>query len=170
MAKNWVLVGTIGKPHGLQGWSKINSYTEPLINILSYQPWYLAAPDNTISNYPIQIKNYRIINGHLIIQFENCTTPEAAHLLTNHKIYIERQKLAPLPKQEYYWTDLEGLKVYTHNDTYLGIVQTLLATGANDVLIVEGEKRYLIPFLLNNTIKSIDLVQQKMIVDWDPNF
>jgi 16S rRNA processing protein RimM len=170
MRKNWLLVGSIGKPHGIKGWLKINSYTEPTTNILLYQPWHLTKSENNDSFHSIEIEDYQVYHQHLLVQFADCLTPEAARLLTHHKIYVERYKLAPLSETEYYWADLEGLKVYNDDNIYLGVVQTLLATGANDVLIVEGEKRYLIPFLLDNTIKSIDLEQQKMIVAWDANF
>ncbi|MES2998246.1 MAG: ribosome maturation factor RimM [Pseudomonadota bacterium] len=169
MTKNWVLVGSIGKPHGIKGWVKINSYTEPPTNILLYQPWYLSAYEKE-AFHPIEVQIHQIHDQRLVVKFENCQTPESARLLTNHKIYVERQKFSQLPHQEYYWTDLEGLKVYTCENIYLGVIQSLFPTGSNDVLIVEGEKKHLIPFLLDHTIKSIDLDQQIMIVDWDPNF
>ncbi len=167
--KNWVLVGSVGKPHGIKGWVKINSYTEPTSNILLYQPWYLTAPDKE-EPYQIEIQQQQIQDRRLLVQFENYQTPESARLLTNHKIYVERNRFSPLNSREYYWTDLEGLKVYNCENIYLGVINTLLATGSNDVLIVEGEKRVLIPFLLDQTIKSIDLDKQIMVVDWDPDF
>ena len=168
MQKKWVLVGSIGRLHGVKGWVKINSYTEPLSNILLYQPWYLIAADK--EPYTLEILYHQIHDQRLTVQFKNYPNPETARLLTNHKIHVDRQQFSPLAQQEYYWTDLEGLKVYTCENVYLGVVQTLLATGSNDVLIIEGKKRFLIPFLIDNTIKSIDLEQATMVVDWDPNF
>lgn len=168
MEKNWVLVGSVGKPHGIKGWIKINSYTEPMSNILLYQPWYLSASEK--APHAIEVRQHQLQGQHLVVQFENCRAPEEAHLLTNYKIYVKRKQFSALAHQEYYWTDLEGLNVYTCENMYLGIVQTLFATGSNDVLIIQGEKRHLIPFLLDNTIKSIDLEQKKMVVDWDPDF
>lgn len=168
MDKPWVLVGSVGKPYGVKGWIKINSYTEPLSNILHYRPWHLTTSDKGLS--PVEIQQYRINDQQLLVQFKDCQTPENARLLTNHEIYVDRAQFFPLTNQEYYWTDLKGLKVYTCENIYLGVVQTLFATGSNDVLIIEAEKRYLIPFLLGNTIKSIDLEQERLIVDWDPDF
>ncbi|KAF5272351.1 hypothetical protein FQR65_LT17436 [Abscondita terminalis] len=154
MTKKKVLVGTIGKPYGVKGWVKINSYTEPVSNILDYQPWYLEAPNKPFSQpNPIEIID-NCLHGQLILA-----------LLANY-----REKFFPLAEQEYYWTDLEGLKVYTCENTYLGIIQTIFATGANDVLVITDKKRHLVPFLLNQTIKSIDLENKTMIVDWDAEF
>jgi 16S rRNA processing protein RimM len=83
---------------------------------------------------------------------------------------VDRQKFFPLTEREYYWADLEGLKVYTCENIYLGIISAIFATGANDVLVITDKKRYLIPFLLDHTIKSIDLENKTMIVDWDAEF
>lgn len=172
MAKNWVLIGAIGKPYGIKGWVKINSYTEPTSNIFDYRPWYLAAPGKENSPILIEIINYHLNHGqHLIAQLADCQTPESASLLTNHKIYVERQTLSPLAEKEYYWVDLIGLKVYNQEKIYLGTVEAILATGSNDVLVVvDQKKRHLIPFLLERTIQSIDIGQKTMLVDWNSNF
>jgi 16S rRNA processing protein RimM len=50
------------------------------------------------------------------------------------------------------------------------VVDSLLETGANDVLIVQGDRERVIPFLQGQTIISVDLDAGKMIVDWDPEF
>lgn len=171
MTKKKVLVGTIGKPYGIKGWVKINSYTEPDGNIIDYRPWYLEAP-NKSSSPPILIEiiDCRFHGQQILALLANCATPESACLYTNYKIYVDRQKFFPLTEREYYWADLEGLKVYTCENIYLGIISAIFATGANDVLVITDKKRYLIPFLLDHTIKSIDLENKTMIVDWDAEF
>lgn len=171
MAKKKVLVGTIGKPYGVKGWVKINSYTEPVGNIIDYRPWYLEAP-NKSSSPPILIEiiDCRLHGQQILALLANCTAPESACFYTNYKIYVDREKFFPLTAREYYWTDLEGLKVYTCKNIYLGVIQAVFATGANDVLVITDTKRHLIPFLLDQTIKSIDLENKTMIVDWDAEF
>jgi 16S rRNA processing protein RimM len=50
-------------------------------------------------------------------------------------------------------------------------VSHLIATGANDVLIVrEGERERLIPFLVGQFVTSVDLEGGRLTVDWDPEF
>ncbi len=170
MTKKKVLVGIIGKPYGINGWVKINSYTEPFTNLIDYHPWYLEAPGNPSAHILIDIKKCRLHGQQLLALFENCTTPESARFYTNYKIYVERDKFFPLAAREYYWTDLEGLKVYNREKIYLGIIQAIFATGANDVLVISDKKKYLVPFLLDRTVKSIDLKKKTMIVDWDADF
>jgi len=170
MTKKKILVGAIGKPYGVKGWVKINSYTEPVSNIIDYRPWYLEAPNKSSPPIFIEIIDSRFHGQQILALFANCTTPEAACLYTNYKIYVDREKFFPLADQEYYWTDLEGLKVYTCEKIYLGIISAIFATGANDVLVIIDKKKHLIPFLLDQTIKSIDLENKTMIVNWDAEF
>ena len=85
-------------------------------------------------------------------------------------VVIERAQLPPVETGEYYWADLEGLSVVTTQGVNLGVVDYLLETGANDVLVVKGDRERLIPFLRDQTIKSVDLTQSQIIVDWDPDF
>ncbi len=174
IGKKWVLVGSVGKPYGLKGYLKVNSYTEPFSNILAYQPWYLATASEVAAvSSPVVLVKHEIHDQRIIVQFEGYNSPESAQVLTNQCIYVSREQLPSLDDQSYYWTDLIGLSVYDLAGGYLGTIKTLLETGANDVLVVENEqdnKRRLIPFLLEKTIKHVDREHAKLIVDWDPDF
>ena len=46
----------------------------------------------------------------------------------------------------------------------------LFSTGANDVVVVQGERERLIPYLRPDVITDIDLAAGRMVVDWDPDF
>ena len=85
-------------------------------------------------------------------------------------IFISPEQLPKTAKDEYYWSDLIGLTVETIDGVQFGMVDSLLETGANDVLIVQGERERVIPFLQGQTIISVDLDAGKIIVDWDPEF
>ena len=85
-------------------------------------------------------------------------------------VFITPDQLPKAAKDEYYWSDLIGLAVETNQGVQLGIVDSLLETGANDVVIVKGERERAIPFLQGKTIINIDLDAGRMVVDWDPGF
>ena len=74
-----------------------------------------------------------------------------------------------LEKGEYYWNDLMGHKVINQQKEHLGVVQTFLETGANDVLVVKGDKEYLIPFI-PHVILNVDMAKKEIEVDWDKDF
>ena len=68
---------------------------------------------------------------------------------------------------QFYWSDLEGLRVVHRDGTELGKVAYLLETGANDVMVVQGEQERLIPFVLDTVILGVDLDKGEIEVDWE---
>jgi 16S rRNA processing protein RimM len=49
-------------------------------------------------------------------------------------------------------------------------VDHLLETGANDVLVVRGDRERLIPFVQGQVVTLVDLEKRVIRVDWDPDF
>jgi len=70
---------------------------------------------------------------------------------------------------EYCWSDLIGLEVINVQDEVLGKVTELLETGANDVLVVEGERERLLPFIAQ-VILQVDLEAGRINVDWGTDY
>ena len=81
-----------------------------------------------------------------------------------------RDQFPALAADEYYWTDLLGLSVRLEDGRVLGTIANMLATGANDVMVVRGERERLIPFVPGHYVKRVDLEARTVIVDWDPDF
>src|SRR3990167_5078301 len=95
---------------------------------------------------------------------------ESVALLTGKQIATLRSQLPALSDAAIYWADLEGLEVINQQGVVLGKVDYLFATGSNDVLVVVGKKRHLIPYIKNNIVLKVDLSNRQIIVDWDPDF
>jgi 16S rRNA processing protein RimM len=163
--KHFVPIGKIGTTYGIQGWLKIQTYTEFDINILNYQPWYLSHGNDhwNISEIVVGRKHGKGI----IIKFPTIHTPEEARLLTGKIIAIPRSQLPTLKQGEYYWTDLEGLSVINQHGEYLGKIIYLMETGSHDVMVIKGSKEMAIPYLLGKVITNIDLIAQKIHVNWE---
>lgn len=163
-----IIVGQIGGVHGVKGAIRVFSFTEPKTQLLEYKPWFVEKQGQW------ETLAYHSAHWHgesLLVQFENINDRDKAQALTNKKIAVKRHCLPPLAPSEYYWIDLIGLSVYTREGVFLGLVENLMETGANDVLIVkDGSRSRLIPYLLNQYIDSIDLSKKQIIVDWDPEF
>ena len=105
-----------------------------------------------------------------MVQLEGVTNRDEAASLCGCEISIEHSQLTEINEGEFYWADLIGLKVETIQGEYLGIVDHLIETGANDVLVLKGDRERLIPFIQGQTVKDIDLDAGSMLVDWDPEF
>lgn len=161
---DWVVVGRFGRVHGIKGLIHILSFTEPSENIFSYEPLYISLKRNWC---PIRLLQKQLAGDKLLAQVENYLTREDASFLTNIEIAVPRHVLPKLEEDHYYLHDLIGLNVYNLQNIFLGKITDIMPTGANDVLVVSGEQRTLIPFIWQVYVKQVELKSQNMIVDWD---
>ncbi len=160
-----VYLGHVAGAHGINGWVKIHSLTEPREAIFEYQPWLLGA-----SLEAVRVRQGKQHGNRLIALLEGTENREQAEALLNQRIAVLREQLPELPRDEYYWTDLLGLTVRLEDGRELGQIDNMLATGANDVMVVRGERERLIPFVLGQYVKQVDLAAGCVTVDWDPDF
>jgi 16S rRNA processing protein RimM len=106
----------------------------------------------------------------VIAHLEGVDDRDVARGLIGREIRVPRERFAAAGANEYYWTDLVGLQVLGIDGRQLGEVVELLATGANDVLVLRGERRRLVPFVPGRVVKSVDLAAGVIHVDWDADF
>jgi len=162
-----VVVGEVAGAFGVKGWVKIHSHTEPPENILAYSPWVLDDGG--------KLGEYMVLSGRrhgpaVVAQLEGIETRDQAVKLRLQKILVCRDCFPPLPHGSYYWADLVGLSVRNCSGVELGTVAEMLATGANDVMVLRGDRERLVPFVVDEYVKEVRLSAGVMIVDWDPDF
>ena len=162
-----VTLGRISGLFGVRGWIKVFSHTEPRERILQYSPWSLRVQGEWRENAVAEGQRH---GKAVIARLEGMTERDAAAALVGAEIAVPRSRLPALGEGEYYWSDLEGLQVVTLDGQDLGHVDHLLETGANDVLVVQGERERLIPFLRPEVVRAVDLDAGVIRVDWDPEF
>lgn len=166
-SSDWVIIGRVTGLFGVKGWVKVYSYTEPRTGIAAYDPLYLQTPAGW---HAFPLEDGREHGAGVILKFARYDDRTVAAELIGRDIAVRREQLpAPAPG-EYYWADLEGLQVITVDGVVLGTVSHLFATGANDVLVVQGERERLLPFLTDSVIRDVDLSGGIIRVDWDPEF
>lgn len=164
---DWVIVGRFGRPHGLKGFVTVHSFTQPFDNILDYADWHMSIKG---SWKPVKVLVAEMRNKTIIVQVEGYAERDLAATLTNADIAVPKSELASLEPGEFYWHQLIGMTVVNQKGQLFGTVSDLLATGSNDVLIVEGEKRHLIPYLPGQYVLEIDEAKRQITVDWDMDF
>lgn len=162
-----LVMGRISGPWGVKGWVKLKSFTSQPADLLGYQPWYLDSGGNWEAT---EVLEGRPHGKGLVARLTGCDGRDAAECLTGTDIGIYRHQLPPAEHNEYYWNDLVGVQVVTLAGKTLGTVDHLLETGANDVLVVSGDRERLIPFIQGQVIASVDLDAGVITVDWDPDF
>ena len=169
-ASQFVVVGKITSAYGIKGWVNVHSFTDPVTNILDYQPWYLLPQKAGKNHEPVRVVSGRAHGKQVVAQIEGCTDRNQAELYRGLEIAIHRDQLPEPDESEHYWIDLVGLSVVNLEGVELGVVDSLLETGANDVLVVKGKKEHLIPYVKDIFIRDVDSENRRITVDWDPDF
>ena len=162
-----IRLGSVTGSHGIKGWVKVFSYTNPRDNILAFEHWYLIRESEC---YLLNsVKGRKQGKSLIVANIEGSDDRDIAQQLIDAEIWVQKEQLPALEKDEYYWSDLIGLEVLI-GDVSIGKVSAMLETGANDVLVVKGDKERLIPFLQPDIVKNVDLANKHIVVDWDPDF
>lgn len=159
-----MILGRVTGLYGVKGWLKVRSYTEPREAILDYKDWLLFRDGDSQA---VRLAEGRRHGRTVVARIEGCNDRDEAARHVGDEIGVARQALPDTRRGEYYWADLEGLQVVHEDGRELGKVAYLLATGANDVLVVQGEREILIPFVHGEVIKDVDLAAGVINVDWE---
>lgn len=162
-----VLVGRIAAAHGVKGWLRVRSYTEPAENILRYSPWLLSLGESQ--------QQYHVLGGRqhgrgVLAHLQGVNDRNAAQMLSGAEVRVARTAFAVPGKDCHYWADLLGMRVVNRAGDALGVVDELMRTGANDVMVLIGDRRRLVPYLPGRTIMNVDLEQGVITVDWERDF
>jgi 16S rRNA processing protein RimM len=175
-----VVVGRIKGLHGVRGAIKVESFCSPQVAIFNYRPWTLMRPGpsalaisqgspNTSLLVQMPIKLHSS-SETLVARCNEIEDRDQAQLWLGCEIHIERQALPKLKPGEYYWHDLIGLTVSNQEGVVFGQIKQLMETGSNDVVVVQGERERLVPYLPGQYVIDIDLANKHMLVDWDADF
>lgn len=161
-------LGRIVGAFGIRGQIKIESWTEPRDAIFRYQPWILVDPAGAEREYAGA--RGRESGKHLVAEFPGVTDRDVVEAMRGTEILVPRSALPPPRPGEFYWVDLEGFRVLNVDGTDFGTVSHLFSTGANDVLMVRGDRERLVPFVEPDFVQSVDFEARLITVDWDPEF
>lgn len=161
-----VVVGRIAGPHGVGGLLRIVSYTHPAENLLRYAPWSFLREGawREVAACPAEASRH---DKGFLCRLDGIHDREAAAALRGVLIGVPETALPEPETDEYYWRDLIGLDVVSVDGDRLGQVENLMATGANDALVVsDGASESLIPFI-ESVVKHVDLRGSVIVVDWE---
>jgi len=167
LPEDYVLAGQISGLFGVKGWVKVRSWTEPRENILKYSPWLVKTAGGWTE---LKVAQGNRQGKAVVARLEGYDDRDLSAKLTGCDIAISQQQLPELAGDEYYWNDLIGLQVINQDGVNFGTVRKLIETGSNDVLIVDGDRERLVPYIKGEVIKAINLEEKEIQVDWDPDF
>lgn len=160
-----VPLGYVSGVHGVKGWVKVHSWTEPREEILKYRPWYMGEEYQAL-----EVVEGRAQSKTIVARIPGIDDRESARTLVGIQISVKREQLPDLHGKSWYWSDLVGLQVTNTAGVVLGTIEQMMETGAHDVMVVSGDRQRLIPFVNGPYVKSVDLEDGNVVVDWDPDF
>jgi 16S rRNA processing protein RimM len=168
-SEEFIPVGKISGAFGVRGWVKVYSFTEPRGNILEYSPLFLSRQGEWIE---VEVSGGHLQGKGVVMGLANVTDRDQVQPLIGAELAIRKTQLEPAEEDEFYWADLIGLSVENLDGEVLGIVDHLLETGANDVLVVKADKQdeRLIPFVMEDIVKLVDLDNKLIRVDWGKDY
>lgn len=159
-------MGRIVAPFGVQGWVKVEPYTETAAGLLAYPVWWI---EDGVAWHEQVLAGGRTHGRVVLARFEGCSDRDRAAGFRGRRVAVPRDELPRAKENEYYWADLVGLRVVNEAGLEFGRVARIMETGANDVLVVEGERERLIPFIAD-AIAAVDVETGLLRVNWDADY
>lgn len=157
------VMGYVSGPFGIRGEVNVVADTEYADSLFDYPVWWLGRNGSW--------KPYKLIRGgvhtkKLAAALEGVNDRDQAFALKGCEIAVPRSQMPSPGENEFYWVDLIGMAVRNTQGEHLGVVQNLLATGANDVLIVkDGDTERLLPFVAA-VILDVNQDAHTITADW----
>jgi 16S rRNA processing protein RimM len=173
----YLVAGKFTAAYGIKGWLKVHVFLDEPSDLTRYSLFCRRAGSQTLQ--PLKLLAVKPHGKGYVAQLDGCDDRNAAELMVRCELLLERSALPDLEEGDFYWNDLLGLQVissYEGKEYSLGIVDALLETGSNDVLVVKGsqgsmdKRERLIPYLPNDVVVQVDLTVGNIIVNWDPEF
>ena len=156
----FLVVGKLGKPHGVHGEILMDVYTDFPERIKPGLVVYIGKQFQ-----PLQIANVRSHARGLLLCFKDYQSRDEAAELRNLLVQVRTADRPELPQGDYYQHQLLGLQVVDESDTRLGCITAIIETGANDVYVVQNEtgSEVLIP-AIESVILEINLEEKQVRV------
>jgi 16S rRNA processing protein RimM len=161
-----VVMGRVVAPFAVKGWIKVQPFTQFPGSLLDYPVWWVGRGAGWT---PRTLEEGAVHGKSVVAKLEGCDERDAAAAMQGLDVAVPRDRLPRNEAGEYYWADLVGLVVRNVQNQPLGHVEGLLETGANQVLVVRGDRERLIPYVAAFVV-AVDLAQGEIVVDWGLDF
>ena len=159
-------MGRVLGPYGVRGWIKLRTFTEHPDSLADYARWLVA---DGAGWREVEVEETHLHSGQLVVKLAGVNDRDQALALRGREVAVPREDLPPAGEGEFYWADLIGLEVVNMQGEILGKVEDLLETGANDVLVVQGDAQHLLPYV-DAVVLDVDLEAGRIQVDWGLDF
>ena len=162
-----LLVGRVGKTHGLRGEVKVIPETDDPKRFADLETVFLGnepgeATPHTVAAVRLQPTRR---GPTVVLKLEGIDTIEEAASLRRQRVFAREEDLPPLADGEFFLHDLIGLDVVTDQGEPVGTVKDVLELPANNVYVVarSGRPDTLIP-AVPAFIDEMDIEGRRLVV------
>lgn len=156
----YLVIGRVAKPWGIRGEVKVEITTDFPDRFTLLRKVYLG-PEAV----PFVLEGFRLHQRSALLKLEGCHDRTAVEKLRGQWVQIPIEEAMPLEQDEYYEYQIIGLAVWTTDGEYLGTVDEVISTGANDVYVVRGEEHEILIPAIEDVVLEINLAQGRMVVE-----
>lgn len=159
-------VGVISSTHGVRGEVKVFPTTDDNQRFKKLKEVILDTGKEQIR---LPIESVRFFKQMVILKFKGIDTLNEAEIYKGKDLLVTRENAVPLAENEYFIYDIIGAEVVSEEGEPIGTLTEVLATGANDVYVVETVegKEILLP-VINDCVKDIDIENKRVTVHFMP--
>ena len=158
-----LVVGRIGRPHGLRGEVTVEVRTDDPDTRFAAGSVFRTDP---VATGPLTITSARRIGGNQVLGFEGFGDRDAAETLRGTLLMVDAESLPELEDtDEYYDHQLIGLSAKLQSGDLIGEIVDVMHLPSNDVLVVKASTgEVLIPFV-GVIVPVVDLAAGHVLVD-----
>lgn len=151
-----LVMGKITGVHGLDGKLKVWSFAESLDVFVPGNRVFLRSK-NTDAVTPYVIEKCSDWKKGLLLRLSGVDSRDMADDLAGKEVLIPRHQLPEPEEDAWYWQDLFGLNVVDKNRGNLGVIETIIPTGAHDVLVVKNRDQEVLIPMHRQFVTHVDL-------------
>lgn len=126
-------VGVIASTHGIRGEVKVFPTTDDPQRFKRLKEVLL---DTGKERIPLGIESVKFFKQFVILKFKGFDNINDIEKYRQKSLYVTRANAVHLGQDEYFIADLTGLRVRDEDGTQIGVLQSVLETGANDVYVI----------------------------------
>ena len=161
-----MLLGRIAAPFGVQGWVKIQPYTDKPSGLEGYSALWVGVKE---PYYRFEVEQVAVHGRSVLCKLRGISAREAAARLKGCEVGVLRSELPRNNPDEFYWADLLGVAVINTEGVAFGIISKMIDNGAQSVMVVSGQRERMIPFV-SPIVKEVSLEERRVIVEWGVDF
>jgi 16S rRNA processing protein RimM len=158
-----ILMGVIGRPHGVRGLVRVNAYTEDAAALVDYAPLI----DKTGRKFGLEFVSENIAQLSEITAAgpRRITDRNEAERLTNTELFAPRSALPEAEEEEFYLADLVGLTARNASGADIGKVTAVHDYGGGVSLEIGGNGSPLIVPFTRQAVPVVDVSNGHIVVD-----